>query len=79
METGIVKKSDWYEHGHAHHMETRHGCHSSPNFPGFSFFLSFFPSYSFCIFLYISANVRRVYTRNQIIRCNRAHDDHYLC
>ncbi|KAJ4772580.1 Calcium-dependent lipid-binding (CaLB domain) family protein [Rhynchospora pubera] len=36
METGIVRKSDWYGHGHAHHVATRHGSHNdnSSNFPG---------------------------------------------
>ncbi|KAF3336832.1 putative ADP-ribosylation factor GTPase-activating protein AGD11 isoform X2 [Carex littledalei] len=34
METGIVKKADWYDHGHAPHMATRLGCHNSSKFQG---------------------------------------------
>lgn len=48
METGVVKKADWYDHGHAPHMATRLGCHNSSKFQGFLSFLHFIQTIFFC-------------------------------
>lgn len=65
METGVVKKADWYDHGHAPHMATRLGCHNSSKFQGFLSFLHFIQT----IFLFLLCFCPYLYDMYEDLRC----------